>query len=634
MNLRIKFIFFSICFLFAVILARAFYLQLIPNQHIETWIEKQFHANVKVNPRRPTIIDEKGRDLAISIESYSLYADPTLIEKPRWVASRLASILGEPKAVLVKKLKQKEIRFVWIKRFLTKAQRDKILNLKLSEGLGFVVEYKRLYPNDNLLDVTLGRVGVDGNGLSGIELWLDQFIDQNSALHRVPKDAKGRPLAISEKLLHELLAEKEVQVTIDIDVQHFFEKRIKQARIEHEAKAAFAIVLELPSQEIRAIAYDSNLAEDKKKLKNPLLSNVYEFGSVLKPITIGAALEAKVIDPQWIAHLEGGIMSIGDRKIKESHYDPKFPDMNLTQIIAKSSNIGTAKVALKLGDERLFDALSKFNLNQKSGLGLPGESRGILSRPPWSKHLLANISFGQGIAITPIQLLQAWSALATDGMIRTPILIKQWKNSVTGEEVKFKTQDLQLALSQNVVNQLRPYLKAVTQPGGTGERAHIPGYEVAGKTGTAQKAFENGRGYKLGAYVTSFAGFFPAHRPKYVMIVALDEPKKDSYASQSAAPLFAELGAYLVRKQGIEPSDLRIWRDHLSNHIKIHKQLVTARKPSPQLVAGMPFEEALEFLKSYDVPIRVTGKGETVASVKAELDSASEEPKAITITLE
>lgn len=634
MKTRIKVIFFVISFLFASLFVRAFYLQIVPNQKIENWMEKQFHSNIKVNPKRPSIIDSNGRDIAVSVETYSIYADPSLIKKHYWVAKRLAVILNEPYKSILKKLKQKESRFVWLKRFLPKELRDKVHQLKLSEGIGSVAEYKRLYPNDKMLNSTIGRVGVDGNGLSGVELWLDQFIDISSEFHRIPKDAKGRPLAISEKYLHELISEKEVQLTIDVDIQHYFEKRIKQARTEQDAKAAFAVVLELPSQEIKAIAYDSNIADDKKNLKNPLLSNVYEFGSVLKPISIGAALASGAIKKNWIVNLEGGTIKIGNRTIREAHYDSSYPSMSLSQIMAKSSNIGTAKAAFRLGDERLYQAITQFNLNQKTGIGLPGESRGILSAPPWSKHLLANISFGQGIAISPMQLLQAWSGLATDGMIRTPVLVKKWRNSVTGENVTYSSRELQQALPHSTILELRKHLIAVTAAGGTGERASIAGYQVAGKTGTAQKAFENGRGYKPGAYVTSFAGYFPANSPKYVMIVAFDEPQKDYYASKSAAPLFSELGTYLVRKQGVKPSEPKVWENHLANQIRVNRSLQAQVRPPPEIVAGMPLAEALEYLKEFDLPLRVRGQGELVVRVEADMNPDTEEPESITIMLE
>jgi cell division protein FtsI (penicillin-binding protein 3) len=631
---RLSVLYFFIGFLFVILFLRSLYLQLLPNKKIENLIEKQFHSQVKMSPKRPTIVDIKNRDLAVSLESYSLFADPTLIKKPAWVGSRLAKLLKEDSKLLVKKLKQKDSRFVWIKRFLEKETRDKILKMKLSEGIGFIPEFKRFYPNENLLSFALGQVGYDGHGLSGIERWVDQLIDLNSLYHRIPKDAKGRPLDISEKILKEFIGEKEVQLTIDSDIQYFFEKRLSQARLEQGAKAAFAIAMELPSQEIRAFAYESGLLEDKQGLKNPLLSHVYEFGSVLKPISIGGALESGLVTTKTTLDLEGGLLTVGDRKIKEAHFDPMLPSMNLSQILIKSSNIGTAKIAFKLGDQSLYETLVNFNFNEKTGLGLSGESRGILSKPPWSKHLLANISFGQGIALTPMQLLQAWSALATDGMIRTPVLVKQWKNSVTQEEIFYSTRVLKRALSEKVVHQLREILNQVTELGGTGERARIPGYQIAGKTGTAQKVSGKSKGYKSGAYITSFAGYFPSHNPQYVMIVVLDEPQKDYYASQSAAPLFAELGTYLVRKQGLEPSNPFLWKNHLTKKIQTDRLKLEKIKFTSQSVQGLSLPLALEILKNLDLPLRIRGEGQTVIQVEAHLNSETQDPEFMTLTVE
>lgn len=633
MTIRLRLIVVGLFMAFALVALRAFQLTMLPDSQLETWRARQFHTQVVVNSRRPSIVDVKGRELALSVESYSLYVDPVMIKNKKKVAAQLARLTQESRSMIYEKIKKSEKRFVWIKRFLSKSQRNKIADLKLA-GVGFLPEFNRIYPNDKMSDFLMGRVGSEGRGLSGIELYLDSLVTPQSVTHRLARDAKGRSLVMNDEMIDQLLSDKELMLTLDIDVQHYFENKIRQVRIEQSAQAAFAILLDLENQEIRAMAYDSIVAGDQKLLKNPLLNNVYEFGSVIKPFTIAQALEQKVISSNYHVNLNGGRIQVQDRFIKEAHYDPKFPSMNLEQIIAKSSNIGTAQVAFKLGEKALYQSFLDLGFHQKTGLGLPGESRGILKGLPWSKHLLSNMAFGQGIAITPIQLVTAFSVFGHQGHLKSPRLIKNFKDNLTNEGRELMPTNSHPVFSSVTANQLLKYMSATVSASGTGLNAQIPGFQVAGKTGTAQKALENGRGYKPNAYLSSFIGVFPVDKPRFVLLTAVDEPQKDYYGSQVAAPIFADLGAFLVHKYQLIPSDKKRIQAPLAQKWRQPNEGVTDLKTEDLAqISGVPLQEALQILKNFEVPIRVRGHGDRVSKVEAELNTENQ-PEALTVIVQ
>lgn len=633
MNLRFRLIVLGLFLSFAILAVRAFQLSVLPDHRLEAWRARQFHTQVVVNSRRPSIVDIKGRELALSVESYSLYVDPVLIKQKKRVAAMLAKYTNESRSTIYGKIKNSDKRFVWIKRFLNKEQRNKITDLNLN-GVGFLPEFNRIYPNEKMSDFLIGRVGTEGRGLSGIELYLDSLFTTQNITQRVARDAKGRSLVMNDEMIDHLLSDKELQLTLDIDVQHYFENKMRQVRSEQSAQAAFAILLDLENQEIRAMAYDSIIPADQKLLKNPLVSNVYEFGSVIKPFTVAQALEQKVINSKYHVSLNGGRLQVQDRFIKEAHYDAKYASMNLEQIIAKSSNIGTAQIAFKLGDKALYQSFLDLGFNQKTGLGLPGESRGLLKSLPWSKHLLANISFGQGVAMTPLQLVTAFSVFGHKGVLKSPTLIKSFQDNLTKDGRSLMTSNSRTVFSAATVTHLLNYMKATVSSAGTGDKASIPGFEVAGKTGTAQKALENGKGYKPQAYLSSFIGVFPVDNPRFVLLTAIDEPQKDYYGSQVAAPVFAELGSFLVQKYQLIPSDKKRIQAPLAQRwrqIPTHASDLGVKDLAQ--VSGVQLQEAIQILKAFEVPIRVKGQGHTVSKVEAELN-AENQPEALTIIVQ
>jgi cell division protein FtsI (penicillin-binding protein 3) len=305
-----------------------------------------------------------------------------------------------------------------------------------------------------------------------------------------------------------------------------------------------------------APSFDANKASKLKpeQRRNRVVTDAFEPGSTMKTFVIATALKEKIVQPNTKYNTENGRFQIGDRIIREAETKEKWQQLTVSEILAYSSNIGTTKIAFDLGPEALRKGLIDFGFGQKSGVDLPGDSKGLMQPLPWRQHLLANISFGQGVGVTALQMANAYAAIANGGVLNTPYIVQSIRDPETGETTEYQPKTSHRVLSAEDASSLRLMLTGVTAPGGTGINAKVDGFLVAGKTGTAQKVNPQGGGYMKGAYVSSFGGFIPATDPKFVIFVMLDHPKQNSYyGSQVAAPLFSRLASYAVRREGIAP---------------------------------------------------------------------------------
>ena len=281
------------------------------------------------------------------------------------------------------------------------------------------------------------------------------------------------------------------------------------------------------------------------------MTDVFEPGSTMKTFALAAGLRKGILSPNKKYNTENGQFRIGKRIIREAEVKHRWPELTVTDILALSSNIGTSKIALEVGASDLRETLVDFGFGQKSRVELPGEAKGTLHSLPWNDHLLANISFGQGISVNLIQLANAYAAIANGGTLHQPFLVLAQRE---GDKLEVtKPKPLRQVLTPEQASHLRMMLVAATAEGGTGTKARVPGYLVGGKTGTAQKPDPSNRGYLSQAYISSFAGFVPAENPEYVIVVAVDHPKKSYYGSTVAAPVFARLASFLLRRQGVSP---------------------------------------------------------------------------------
>lgn len=559
MKAKIISLFIFIITLWGVLLARAAYLQFLPHEKLNTLQARQFQTVVTLPSRRGNIVDLNGKELAMSAPAYSIYADPKTLENRKQTAQVLAKYLTEPYAKIYSKLKDKDKRFVWIERLVASEIVDKLKEKKI-RGLGFVEEWRRVYPNDYLLSSTLGFVGKEGQGLEGIELSLDRELQGENKKVSLRKDAKGRPLLQDGMVFKETPQGKEVKLTIDSDLQYFVETELMQAMKKHEADGAYAVVLDAKTSAIRSIVslphYDLNNPQkfNSNSRRNKSVTDTFEPGSTLKAFILADALEKKAYTPDSKIFCENGAFKIGKRVIREAEKNHAQGLISVSDVLAFSSNIGTSKIALKLGATEVQQGLKKFGFGSRTNIDMPGEAKGIMVGLPWSDHLLANVSFGQGITVTPLQMANAYASLANGGYLNTPHIIESITDLDTNEADQLKERVSTKILSDEVAAQMKEMLVNVTVKG-SGATARVPGYVVGGKTGTAQKINPASRGYMRNAYIGSFAGFIPANDPQYVIYVAIDHPKKNGYyGAQVAAPIFSSIASYAIRKDGISPA--------------------------------------------------------------------------------
>lgn len=558
MKSRIITLFICVCALWGLLILRASYLQLLPNKKLGHLQDKQFKTVVNLQARRGNITDHLGREMAMSAPAYSIYADPGIIENPKSVSQFLGKTLGDNPKTVYSKIKDKSKRFVWLDRLVDVSLINKIKDRKI-RGIGFVEEWKRVYPNDFLLSSVMGFVGKEGQGLEGLELAYDKDLKGENKKVTLMKDAKGRPIIQDGMMFKEVPQGKDIVLTIDSDLQFFVETELLQAIKKHDADGAYAVVLDAKTSAIRAMAslphYNLNSPSQftSYQRRNRSVTDTFEPGSTMKTFVIAEALEKKLFQPESKIFCENGRFKIGKRIIREAEKDHSQGLITVNEVLAYSSNIGTSKIALQLGDKNLKAGLNRFGFGQKMGIDMPGEAKGIMVPLPWKDHLLANVSFGQGVTATPLQLANAYAVIANGGVLNRPYIVDTIKDP-EGIDPDIKTQAQgRRVLSEAVAEQMKNMLIGVTTGKGTGLSARVPGYTVGGKTGTAQKINPNGKGYSGGGYIGSFAGFIPANDPQYVIFVAVDRPRKDYYGSIVAAPIFSSIASYAVRKEGIRP---------------------------------------------------------------------------------
>lgn len=585
MKSRIVIIFIGFATLWSLILLRVFILQIFPHQKLERLETKQYETTVKIEGRRGSIYDRNGVELAISAPASSLYADPQLIWPERQlVAQKLEKILGLKYKEILKMVKDKNRRFVWIDRQLPIDKVEKIKRLKI-RGLGFIEEPVRVYPDEDILKSVLGVVGRSGMGLEGIEKQYESTLRGNPRKIQVRRDARGRPLQVNGLLVTENEEGTDVQLTIDRELQYILHRELKKTVQDQEAAGAVGIILDAQTSEVRAMdAIGLPMGGEKLAKENwrnrPILES-FEPGSTMKTFVIAAGLQEKKWQPNTRFDCENGTFKIGKRTIGEADSHHHFGLLTISEILAFSSNIGMTKMAFALGEQTVRQNLTKFGFGQRTGIDLPGEAIGIVQSGKWGLHLLSNISFGHGVSVTPIQIANAYAAIANGGILKKPRITKQiemqssswnplsssWKlqNSIlnisdlNNSDKKFDGKSDETSksgiriLTEAQAQTLRLLLAGVTAKGGTGVSAVVPGYPVAGKTGTAQKVNPNGRGYLPGVYISSFAGIIPANEPRFVIYVAVDSPVKQYYGSQVAGPLFSRIATFAVRHEGIAP---------------------------------------------------------------------------------
>ena len=653
MKARIIVIFAGVMLLWTVLILRAAYLQFLPNEKLQSLQNRQFQTVVTLQARRGSIMDRNGRDLAMSSTAYSLYADPKILNKKKSLARALAKELGVGVENVYAKIKDPNRRFVWIQRLMDedKANRIKSWNIR---GLSFVEEWRRVYPNETLLAHTLGFLGIEGQGLEGLEKEFDAELKGNSKKVSVRRDARGRPLIADGLLFTENPDGNELKLTVDADIQYNLENELSQAVAKFEADSAVGVILDAQTSAVVAMAsvptFDVNkamkISADIRRDK--VATDAFEPGSTLKTFVIATALRDGTVQPNTKFFCENGSFKVGDKTIREAETKEIFGDLTVAEILAVSSNIGTTKIAFKMGDERLRQGLLDFGFGIRLGLDLPGEARGSVLPLPWRPHLLSNVSFGHGIAVTPLQMANAYAAIANGGVLNSPYIVQSVRDTETGLIKESLAKPIRRVLTSEQATQMRIMLTGVTGPGGTGGNARVNGFYVAGKTGTAQKVDPKGRGYLKGGYISSFAGFIPSNNPKFVIYVALDHPRKAYYGAQVAAPIFSRVASYIVRKEGLAPlllAETNTYKEKKKTlKLDLDKTRGGSSTPEGDIVTSsldlgvvpdvtnMTLREVLRRFSGKDITIKFRGKG-VVSGIQPPVGSPLPKDKELTVIL-
>ncbi|MGQ9693267.1 MAG: penicillin-binding protein [Thermodesulfobacteriota bacterium] len=643
-SFRLIFLLIFLSLLFLIIFFRAFQLQVLKSSQLARLAERQYQRIVPLIPKRGILYDRRREEMAISMEVDSVFAQPKKIKDIGEAALKIGRILGKKPAELRQKLKE-EKPFVWIQRWITPAQRLAIEDLRI-EGIHFLKEAKRFYPHGEMGAHIIGISGLDSKGLEGVELGYDEFLRGEPGYILIPKDGLGRSIISQNPDFRRAEEGCELILTIDKNIQYIAEKELKKAVQACSAKGGMVLVMEPKSGEILAMAVQPSFnpnhfqAYHPELFKNRIITDTFEPGSTFKTFLLAAILEEGVASPRELFFCENGSYHIGGKVIHDSH---KYGWLTMADVIKVSSNIGASKLGKKLGKEKFYHYLKEFGFGKNTGIDLPGEVQGFL--PPysaWSEVGLANISFGQGVSLTALQLTVAMAAIANKGMLMRPYIAKVIQSKDGGVIRENRPKMVKRVISPHTANSVTAILKLVTQEGGTGRAAYVPGYEVAGKTGTAQKALISGRGYS-DKRIGSFMGFAPADDPRVVISVIIDEPERISYGGVVAAPAFRAIAEQVLPYIGVYPKGVTYLaqashspREQLGS---VPKYLGTesAKKDTdswlnPGIMPdfhGKSMRQVLQMAQKLGLELKLVGTGRAVAQTPSPGEIISGDKKAI-----
>jgi len=540
-NRRIMLIgcFFTFCY--AIIGLKTFYIQVLMDADLSQRASGEYQQAVESKPRRGSIYDVNMKELVVSTRISSIGAHPEAIEAPAQMARKIAGHLDVPWKTLESRL-SRDAAFVWLDRDASPMQGKALKGLDI-EGLEFIPGFCRIYPNKTLAAQVLGFSGVDQKGLEGLEYYYDSALKGNQQQWTIVRDAMGR-------IFHRGAAcrpdneGKNLVLTIDSNIQYITEKALESAIKENRARAGMAVVMVPQTGAIRAIAhYPTFDPNDFGKYpaetwRNRAISDSFEPGSTMKVFTVAAALEAGIYNPHSVINCENGRYRTGGHVIKDIH---PHEQLKVSEVIQYSSNIGATKIGEQVGGKRLYETLRAFGFGAQTGIDCPGETSGRLRHyQGWRTVDQATIAFGQGVTVSAVQLISAISAIANQGIVMKPRIVKAVTDA-NGEVIETRGPETRgRAISSKVAEQLKSMMFAATDSEGTGSRAVPPGYTVCGKTGTAQKINASGT-YENCEYNGLFVGFSPRQSPELAVLIVIDEPQKHHYGGVVAAPAFRSI---------------------------------------------------------------------------------------------
>lgn len=541
---------------FGIVLFRLVNLQVLQAEKLATKAGQQQQKTVSLEGARGTIVDRHGKILAMNVNVPSVFGMPTALDNPTQTARDLSSILHLQSDDVERKLRQ-DRKFVWLARKLDPEQGYLLDRLQL-DGVGVVMEGRRFYPKGPLLSHVLGFAGMDGEGLEGVEHRYEAYLRGEKRMMVLQRDALNRAVFPKGLVEQNPAPGHSLTLTIDEVIQYIVERELEVAVSRSRAKSGTIIVLDPETGALLAMAvsprFDPNTVSKltADRWRNKALTDAYEPGSTMKVMMAAAAIEERVVKPYTMVFAEHGRMAVANTVI---HDHEKLGWVSFAQVIQKSSNIGAAKTGMALGDQRLYRYLRAFGFGQKTDIDLPGEGQGLVKNvKDWGRRSVASISIGQEIGVTPIQLVSAVAAIANDGKLMKPYVVSEVRDG-DGRILKQVFPEVRRrVVSPETAQSVTKILEGVVTDG-TGGRAAIPGFRVAGKTGTAQKFDPRTGTYSTSQFVASFVGYVPAARPRLAMLVMIDEPQGETLGGNVAAPVFSRVGEQVLSYLGVSSND-------------------------------------------------------------------------------
>ena len=609
--------------LLALLLAvalRAIQLQAFDGARLARLGERQHLQEQIFVPKRGTILTRNGDALAISVESKSVYVRPRRVKSPKKLVPAVARAL---------KLKPRDVRrkvtsdkpFVWLKRQVTPREAQRIRALKL-EGIGLYHEPKRYYPQGHLAGQALGLVGRDAQGLEGVERSYDRHIRGKTRSSVVERDALGRRVLVTGLDDLKIRPGADVRLTLDTTMQHLAEKHLEATVKRYRAKGGTVVMADPFTGAILALAsypfFNPNQfrSQDRERWRIRAITDTYEPGSVFKAVFAAAAFEEQVVGREDLIFCEFGRYRYGGRTI---HDFKEYGWLSFAKVLQHSSNIGVVKVAHKLGKERYHRYIRRFGFGDKTGVDLPGEVAGkVRPHNAWYRIDLAAASFGQSVAVTPLQMVMAFSAIANGGLLMKPFIVDRVVDEDGRVLLRNRPEMVRRVVSRTTARTVADILKGVVAEGGTGTRAALAGFETAGKTGTSQKADRVKGGYHKTKRIASFVGFVPASEPRFVLLTLVDEPTVNVYGGVVAAPLFRRIAAPALHALGVTPNrrllpEVPSGKDGGVIRVsgKAPRQRKSARGGRPSLI-GLSMREAVNKAKQHRFSVVLRGHGYVV----------------------
>lgn len=534
--------------LFAVLLLRLLQLQILETDFLQHESNKRTVRDHSLSAYRGMIVDRNNEPLAVSTPVKSVWLNPKQVLQDKSDVSELAALLNVSVTSLINKIKKnKHKEFIYLRRHMNPGQANKINKLNIA-GVGLKQEFKRFYPAAEVTSHVVGFTNIDEAGIEGVELAFDQWLQGQPGKGRVIKDRLGR-LVKDLGVVEPAQAGNELTLSLDLRLQYQAYRELKASVQQHGAKAGSLIMLDTETGEILALvnqpAFNPNNRSELKAtaVRNRTITDMFEPGSTVKPFTVAAALLSGNVNKQSMVDTHPGYLRLDNKTIRDHR---NYGKLDITEILTRSSNVGVSKLALQMGGENLWHFYRQLGLGEPVGLGLQGENGGkvAVGNNRWGPLETATLSYGYGLAVTPLQLAQAYQVLANDGIKQPLTLLRRQPGELTqGKQV----------LPKAIANDVVKMLQTVVGPKGTARRARVDGYLVAGKTGTVHKV--GSEGYKDESYLSLFAGIAPADDPKVVTIVVIDEPSgREYYGGEVAAPIYSRVMQSSLRLMNVLPS--------------------------------------------------------------------------------